>query len=191
MLVVGVDPRRLEALLGRGRLACPACGGRLSPWGYAKPRTVRVGDGERVLRARRALCRSCACSHVLMPAWAQPRRRDGTEVIGEALRLAAGGAGHRRIAVRVSRPAGTVRGWLRSARRHAQALRHAGARWYVALDVQAGPVRPAGSALGEVVELLALAARAGRLRFGRTLGGWELASCLTGGLLAARPALPP
>ena len=39
----------------------------------------------RSLRPRRAYCRVCETTHVLLPAWSVPRRRDGAEVIGAAL----------------------------------------------------------------------------------------------------------
>lgn len=97
MLSIVISQERLEADLAAGTLACPGCSGRLSPWGYARSREVRMLDGVRSLRPRRACCRGCGATHVLS-SWSVPRRRDGAEVIGDALRLAAGGEGHRRIA---------------------------------------------------------------------------------------------
>jgi hypothetical protein len=41
------------------------------------------------LRPRRACCGGCGATHVLLAACSVPRRRDGSEVIGEALRQAA------------------------------------------------------------------------------------------------------
>jgi hypothetical protein len=120
------------------------------------------------------------------------RRRDVVEVIGAALAMAARGAGHRRIASQLGRSPETVRGWLRCARRSAQPLRVSGVRWWVALEPEPGPVRPAGSELADAVEAILLAVRAWTLRFGRTgAGPWERAQSLTGGLLSPRPALPP
>ena len=46
---VGVDRAGVEQQLICGELACPDCGGRLAPWGYAAGRFVRVG-GEVVRR---------------------------------------------------------------------------------------------------------------------------------------------
>jgi hypothetical protein len=113
-------------------------------------------------------------------------------VIGEALRLAADGVGHRRIAPRIERPAGTVRGWLRAVRRRTGSLRACAIRWTFALDPEMGAVVPAGRELGDAVEAIMLAVRAWRLRFGRTqTGPWERAVCLTGGLLTGQPTLPP
>jgi len=129
---------------------------------------------------------------VLSPSWLVPRRRDGAEVIGEALRLAVAGMGHRPIARQLGRPEGTVRGWLRAARRRAESLRVCGTRMLVALDPEPDAVTPAASALGDAVEAIMLAARAWVLRFGRDeLGPWERAVWLTGGLLHGRPLLPP
>ena len=120
-----------------------------------------------------------------------PRRRDSAEVIGEALRLAVDGDGHRRIARQLDRPPVTVRGWLRAARQHARELHARASRQLVALDVQVGAVAPAGSELGDAVEAMMLAVRAFRLRFGAAdqAGAWERAVWLTGGLLHGRP--PP
>ncbi len=52
-----------------------------------------------------------------------PRRRDGVEVIGEALLAKAQGAGHRTIAARLERPPVTVRGWLRAFAGRAETMR--------------------------------------------------------------------
>ncbi len=60
------------------------------------------------------------------------------------------------------------------------------------LDPETSAVTPAGSALGDTVEAIMLAARAWVLRFGSTpLGPWEQAVWLTGGLLHGQPPLPP
>jgi transposase-like protein len=151
----------------------------------------------------RALARGAAATHdllgraapgalVISPSWLVPRRRDGAEVIGEALRLAAGGVGHRTIARRLGRPPGTVRGWLRAARRRAESLRACATCWTGALDPEIGAVIPAGSSLGDAVEAIMLAVRAWVLRFGGSASGpWELAVCLTGGLLHGQLRLPP
>jgi len=192
MLHVAITRDQLEAALAAGELACPACSGRLSPWGYARSREVRLARGVRSVTPRRAHCPACESTHVISPAWLIPRRRDGAEVIGEALRLAAGGAGHRTIARRLERPPGTVRGWLRAARRRSESLRACATRWTCLLDPETGAVLPAGSALGEAVEAVMVAVRAWVLRFGSSpLGPWERAVCLTGGLLHGPLTLPP
>jgi hypothetical protein len=121
-----------------------------------------------------------------------PRRRDSSEVIGEALRLAALGDGHRRIASRVGRPHGTVRGWLRAARGRSLSLRECASRWLIALDPEPAAVCPAGSELGDTIEAIMLAVRAWVLRFGQeSAGPWERAVWLTGGLLHGHGHAPP
>lgn len=192
MLSITISQERVEAALAAGELACPGCSGRLSPWGFARSREVRLLHGVRSVRPRRACCGGCGATHVLSPSWSVPRRRDGTEVIGQALALAADGAGHRRIARQLGRPPGTVRGWLRAGAARAESLRACATRWAYTLDPQFSAVTPAGSDLGDAVEAIMLAVRAWVLRFGpEEPGVWERAVCLTGGLLGGRPALPP
>lgn len=183
----------VEAELVAGRLACPGCGGRLAPWGWARQRTVRMLVGGRSLRPRRACCHACASTHVLLPAFCVARRRDGAQVIGAALLASARGEGHRPIAARLDRPPATVRGWLRAARSRSALLQASGVRWAYALDGDLRRVQSAGSALGDAVEALAIAARAWTLRLGCPgVGPWELVVLLTGGqLLYGRPREPP
>src|SRR5450631_1280250 len=146
MLQIALDAPQLEVVLAAGKLPCPDCSEPLSRWGFARSREIRTRDGVRSLRPRRALCAECDTTHVLCPAWSVPRRRDSAEVIGEALRLAVDGDGHRRIARKLQRPPGTVRGWLRAARQRPGDLRACASRQLVALDVQVGAaVTPAGS----------------------------------------------
>ena len=190
MLVVAISAQQLEAELTAGGLCCPDCGGRLAPRGFARSREVRLLAGSRSVRPRRACCVACGVTHVLCPAWSVPRRRDAAEVIGEALRLAAEGVGHRVIAWRLGRAPGTVRGWLRAARARAGSLRACASRWACALDPEVGAVAPVGSELGDAVEALAIAARAWTLRFGPEADGWQRVVELTGGLLAGVPPPP-
>ncbi len=192
MLSIAITQERVETALAAGELVCPTCSGPLSPWGFACSREIRMRDGARSLTPRRARCGSCETTHVLSPSWLVPRRRDGAEVIGEAMRLAVGGDGHRVIARQLGRPEGTVRGWLRAARARAGGLQACATRWLVTLDPEPGAVSPAGSDLGDAVEAIMVAARAWVLRFGRDqLGPWERAVWLTGGLLHGRPPVPP
>src|SRR5258705_6956981 len=44
VLTVGADAAWVEDRLGRGELACPGCGGRLGPWGWARARVLRGGS---------------------------------------------------------------------------------------------------------------------------------------------------
>jgi hypothetical protein len=60
----------VEADLVAGRLRCPVCDGPLAPWGFARERTVRLLHQTRLLRPRRACCRRCQQTHVLLEAWA-------------------------------------------------------------------------------------------------------------------------
>jgi hypothetical protein len=191
MLSIAITAEHLEAALARGSLACPDCSAPFSPWGFARSREVRMRLGTRTIRPRRACCRGCGATHVLCPSWSVPRRRDGAEVIGEALRRAASGDGHRRIARELDRPPGTVRGWLRAGRSRAESLRACASRLLVAVDHELVAVTPTDSNLGDAVEAIMLAVRAWVLRFGHHgVGPWERAVWLTGGLLHGRPPPP-
>jgi hypothetical protein len=115
-VIIVVDPAQAEADLACGRLNCPHCDGRLTRWAHGRLRRVRMLDGStRQLEPRRARCRSCRRTQVLLPGWCSPRRGDATEVIGAALLARARGLGWRCVAAELDRPASTVRRWLRSA----------------------------------------------------------------------------
>jgi len=188
---MAVDLEVVEADLETGRLCCPGCERPLARWGFAREREVRMLDGVRSLRPRRARCHACARTHVLLAAWSVPRRRDGAEVIGEALLAKAQGAGHRRIAARLGRPPGTVRGWLRAFARRAEEVSSCAQRWTHAIDAfSLGDSSPAGSPLADAVEAVGSLHRACRLGLRTRLGPWELAVALTG-LLHGRPRDPP
>ncbi len=148
-------------------------------------------DGVRSARPRRALCGSCRSTHVTLPAWSVPRRRDGAEVIGEALLAKAQGAGHHTIAARLGRPPATVRGWLRAFARRAETLRSCAVRWARAVDPQSARSAQAGSRVANALQALGTAARACRLQLGIRAGPWELAVALTGGLLSGVPRDAP
>ena len=124
MLTVNADRDVVERQLGGGELACPSCGGVLARWGNGAERRVRLPDGPDVwFCPRRARCRECRRTHVLLPAWCLARRADAGEVIGRALEAKAAGTGHRTIAVLLGRPASTVRGWLRAFAARAEQVR--------------------------------------------------------------------
>jgi len=101
--------------------------------------------------------------------------------------LAAAGWGHRRIAARLGRPAGTVRGWVRRMRERAQVLRLGFTELLVAVDPDPVVPDPDGGALAEAVAVLVAAALATVRRWGTAVSGlsvWELAAAVTsGGLL--------
>ena len=67
MLTVGLGGASVEKALSCGELRCPLTGCRLllGPWGWARERVVR-GAGR--LRPRRARCRGCRSTGVLLPA---------------------------------------------------------------------------------------------------------------------------
>ncbi|HYY79896.1 MAG TPA: helix-turn-helix domain-containing protein [Actinomycetes bacterium] len=187
MLTVGKDGAAVERRLAQGRLACPGCGQRLGPWGYARPRVLREqGVARRRLRPRRARCAGCGRTHVLLPVSVLVRRADAAVVIGAALVVKAAGWGHRQIAVWLGRPASTVRGWLRRFAVQAEPLRAAFTMLLCELDPDPEVPEPAGSAVADaVVAILAAAGAVGRrwpgLVFG--LSPWEVAAAVTGGRL--------
>ena len=90
MVTVRGSQKSVEARLKAGLLAC-WCGGRLRPWGHARPRRVAMLAGSAELRPRRGVCRGCGRSHVLLPAWLLSRRRYAAPVIFAALALRAAG----------------------------------------------------------------------------------------------------
>lgn len=111
-------------------------------------------------------------------------------MIGAALLGAGCGTGHRRLADRLNRPEGTVRGWLRAARQragwlHAQ-LATVGARLPDhRLDAAVPPPTP----LGEAVEAAGQVASAYRRHLGTgLLPAWQLLNQLTDGRLLAPAA---
>jgi hypothetical protein len=189
-MAMTVEPSVVEDDLAAGRLCCPACDGALSRWGFARERTVRLLHEIRSLRPRRAYCRRCEQTHVLLPAWAVARRRDGAEVIGRALLAKANGQGHRTIAATLQRPPGTVRGCLRTFARRAEPVAATSRRWTRTLEPSADHAIAPGSPFLQAVDALGGAARACRLRLAITASPWELAVALTG-LLHGQPRDPP
>ena len=191
MLIVCAEQARVESELVGGLLGCPSCDGVLGPWGHARARILRCSSGDRWLRPRRARCRGCAGTHVLLADVALLRRRDEVAVIGAAIEAMVAGQGYRRIAGRLGVPADTVRGWLRRFAERAELVRAHFTRCAVALDPQQGAVLPAGSAVADALEAIAVAARAWVLRFGPG-DPWRIVSVLSGGVLLATraPAYP-
>jgi Domain of unknown function (DUF6431)/Homeodomain-like domain len=189
MLIVCAEEARVEVELVGGLLACPSCGGVLGPWGHGRERVLRCVAGARSLRPRRARCRGCRGTHVLLPDCVLLRRRDEVSVIGTAIEARVAGVGHRRIAERLGVPKDTVRGWLRRFARRADRVRAHFTRCAVALEVELGPVLPAGSGVADALEAIAVAARAWVLRFG--LGEvWRIACSLSGGVLLCNTSCP-
>ena len=97
MLIVGSDPERVETDLAAGVGGVPVVW--RGAWAVGvRPAASRCGarPDPVVLRPRRARCRSCRSTHVLLPDVVLARRVDTVAVIGR--RLVAdgrGGAGHR------------------------------------------------------------------------------------------------
>jgi len=189
VLMVGVDEAEVEGDLMAGRLVCPPCGGGLGPWGYGRWRTLRRAGLEERVRPRRSRCRSCSGTHVCL-AWCWlVRRRDDVETIGGAILANAAGVGHRRIAEALGRWENTVRRWLRAFRDRAETIRAHFTRWAYALDDDLAPLGAAGSAVGDALEAIAVAARAASQRFGPA-GPWLVASRLSGGALLCNTSGP-
>ena len=182
MLIVCAEQARVEVELVGGLLGCPSCWGRLGPWGHGRERVLRCSAGDRLLRPRRARCRGCEGTHVLLPDVALLRRRDEVTVIGEAIEAKVAGEGHRPIARRLGVQADTVRGWLRRFAERAERIRAHFTRWAVVLDPELGAVLPAGSGVADALEAIAVATRAWVLRFGPG-DPWRIASVLSGGVL--------
>jgi hypothetical protein len=189
MVTVGVDARVVERRLAAGRLRCPGCLGRLAGWGHARQRVIRGegGIGWR-LRPRRSRCGGCGVTHVLLPVSCLLRRADGAAVIWAGLAASAAGAGHRKIAARLGRPASTVRGWLARFRSRAGLVRGVFTMWLCALDPDPPPLPPAGSAAADAVAAVTAATAAAACRWAGLVGSLspgELASSVSAGRLLA------
>jgi hypothetical protein len=197
-MLLCADAGDASADLASGVLACPSCrAGRLRAWGYGRERVIRVPGGSRVLRPRRARCRSCAATHVLLPAWALPRRADSAGTVARAAALSVlRGTGAVRLGALLGVPAATVRGWLRRLRARAgQLLAEATSefgRLVAVITTPEGrdpvPPGPTGSALGDALALLAACAHAAIAWHGRRAADFEALLGLSGLAAALAPA---
>ncbi len=190
MIIVGIDPLEVERGLVAGEFDCPDCSGSVRPWGSARRRVLRCAESVEVWRQpRRGRCSVCRRTHVLVAQDSLVRRRDEVGVIGAALVAKAGGDGHRRAAERLGVPAATVRGWLRRFSSWAEAIRV----WFTVLahdlDPVLVPIDPTGTAVGDAVEAIAVAARAGVLRFG-PLPPWQFTVRASRGRLLCNTGCP-
>jgi len=126
---------------------------------------------------------------VLIGADCLLRRRDLAEMIGLALAAKAAGGGHRRAAALVGVPVSTARGWLRRFALNAEAVRV----WFTVLahglDPMLAAVAPTGTAFGDAVEVIGVAARAASLRLA-PVSPWSFASSATSGRLLSNTGWP-
>ena len=185
MLTVETDPASVEERLRSGGVACPGCNGVLAGWGHARARMVRGLDGGVRVVPRRSRCRGCRATHVLLPVLLLLRRADTAPVIGAALEARAAGGGHRPIAARLGRPAGTVRGWLRRFGARVEAVRVVFTLRARALAPDPVLPGPAGSGWADAVAAVAAAAAAFTVRFTVTVPVWQVACAVSAGRLLA------
>lgn len=184
VLIVDNDALLVEQQLRQGRLSCPSCGAALAPWGHGRPREIRGDLGARLfLRPRRTRCPGCKVTHVLLAEALWPRRADVAAVIGTGLEIAALGMGHRQVAAHLGLAEGTVRGWLRTFAKRAEAVRR---HFTVALVALADdPVMPdaAASPFADAVSAVAAAHRAAATKWPHmlTVSRWEFAGRAVGG----------
>ena len=185
-VIIVVKPVEADAELARGGLSCRSCGQPLAPWGYARTRSVAGPDGAALrVRPRRARCRGCGLTQVLLPAQVLPRCSAGVELVGQVLLPAAQGAGHRTIAAALSLRPDTVRRWLRRARANAEWLRRVGTIRAHDFDANLPPLRYQPTQLARAVDALGVAGAAA-VRIAGPIGSpWPVICVLSSGLLLA------
>lgn len=192
MLIVGSDEAIVEQQLLSGQLACPDCGGALSPWAHGRSRALHLLGGAVVrLTPRRSICRTHAKprTHVLLPDTCLLRRRDHVEVIGAAIEQHVRGAGQRPIAAGLGVSREKVRSWLWAFARAAEAIRAHFTRWAHALDAQLPAIDPAGGHLHDALGAIGVAVRAYVQRFGAA-PVWQIVARLSGGVLLCNTSFP-
>ncbi len=183
-----LDPAKTDADMAAGRLRCPGCGRSLSPWGFARQRRVALPGGRWLeLTPRRVRCPDCRTTHVLLPAASLPRASASTELVGQVMLAAVGGAGHRSIAADLSLPPSTIRRLLRRLRGNAEPVRCRAISAAYDLDPEFPAVTPRGSPLGDALEALGLAAAAWVRRMGPPPNPWHLLAMMAGGRLLTPP----
>lgn len=193
MVTVEADYSCVESRLSSGGIRCPNCDGVLCGWGHGRTRQVEGLGGP--VRPRRARCRACLVTHVLLPVTVLLRRSYAAQWIWSALTARACGAGHRRIAADLGIPAATVRGWLRRLGSRLEPVR----AWFVGVAIAAGvdvaipDTCGCGwrNALGAVATAAsAITSRFGAHGFGGTVTLDQVAVAVSGGRLLA-PGWPP
>lgn len=182
--IVGNDGEVVEAELAAGELGCPHCEGELRPWSHARARATRLAEGSERHRPRRARCRACGRTTVLLAERFLARRVDSAEVVGQALLARAAGKAQSAIASSLGRTRETVRNWLAAFAARAEPLRRHFTSWALASDASLHEVVSQGSGFADAVEAVGLAARAASLAFGPK-PAWSWASRMTrGGLIS-------
>jgi Domain of unknown function (DUF6431) len=187
MMLLLLDVAQVSVDLAERRLACPAlCPGTLRPWGYARPRRIRLLHAATAeLRPRRVRCDACHRTHVLLPSWTAPRRAHGIDVIATALAGRLAGHGQRAIAADLDVAADTIRGWSRRLSDRAEQLRQHATVTLSRIEADATWIDPAATALTDALNALARLTDAVRRRFHPAapiwtlLGGLGLAAHLT------------
>ena len=165
VVTVNADPVLVEFELLAGEISCPAClVGVLGGWGFARSRSIGGVAGR--LRPRRTRCGGCLVTHVLLPVVLLLRRAYLAELVWAALVARAAGCGHRRIAVGLSVPASTVRGWLRRMSGRVEAARTTFLQNAVVVGVDVRIPAWAGSFWLDLVAAVDLAAGSLSARFG-------------------------
>ena len=190
-MLICLDPSTAALELTTGALGCPrtGCDGKLAPWGWARPRQLR-GDPASRYRPRRARCRSCRHTQVLVWARSYPRRPDRVETVTTVLLAAANGLGHRPAAATVGLPATTVRDWIRRARVNAEAVRCHATVLVHAFDPLAAALEPTGTPLGDMLDAVGRAVTAAACRLGPRAAPLQRALVMThGAILSPRPTL--
>lgn len=187
MLTVGEDAAAVERRLVAGELSCPGCAGVLGGWGHARLRVIRVEVGGVSVRPRRAVCRGCGVTHVLLPLGVLLRRADAVEVVGTAIAAKATGLGARPVAALLDRPLGTVRGWLRRFGCRVEAVRAWFTRLLCAVVVDPVLPEPVGSGWADAVAAIEAVAAAVAARFAvSTVTVWQVACAASAGRLLAQ-----
>lgn len=189
MLTVSGGRGVVESQLQAGELGCPACAAGLGPWGWARPRVVRAGDRMVWLWPRRARCRGCGVTQVLLPVTVLLRRADVAAVIGWALERAALGWGQRAIAVAVGVARSTVRDWLGRMTASAEVVAAHFVRWLGWLAPAHSALAPAPTALADAVMAMCAAGDAACVELG-IAGRWQFVSAATGGRLLCNTSSP-
>lgn len=165
MVTVEVDSVRVESRLASGGIGCPSCrDGVLGGWGYGRARPIE-GLSDPV-RPRRARCRACSVTHVLLPVSLLLRRAYAAERVWSVVTARSQGWGHRRIAASLGVPAATVRGWMRRAGGRLEAVRVWFLRAAVAAGVDVAIPDGSGCPWRDVLAAVATATSAIGFRFG-------------------------